>query len=283
MAPGPPAAPGRWAPARTAAGPGARGATQRPWPRAIAPGARYARGLSATAPADAALRRLWGRLTRQSVIDRSLSALTLLLLTEVVRVPPLVKLGVFNRHFADLVFVAGLAMGVWMLADHTLAGRSFNLTATASVVLRVANLWLPDTALRTPDAVFAGINLLTLCWLTLASTLAGGPINVHRVLGAISAYLLLGLACAHAHRLVAIQAEGAYLLVGRPARYDELVPKLAYYSFVSLTTLGFGDITPPHPAARAVTTLEALIGVLYPTALLGWLVSNVTRGAPPRA
>jgi len=41
--------------------------------------------------------------------------------------------------------------------------------------------------------------------------------------------------------------------------------------------------TSANAAARAVTTLEALIGVLYPTALLGWLVSNVTRGAPPRA
>ena len=238
--------------------------------------------MSATAPADAALRRLWGRLTRQSVTDRSLSALTLLLLTEVVLVPPLVELGVFNRHFADLVFVSGLALGVWMLADQTVPGRSFILTAAASIALRVANLWLPDTALRTPDAVFAGINLLTLCWLTLAHTLAAGPINVHRVLGAIAAYLLLGLAFAHAHRLVAIQAEGAYLLLGQPAPYDELVPKLAYFSFVSLTTLGFGDITPAHPAARAVTTLESLIGVLYPTALLGWLVSNVTRGAAPR-
>ena len=85
---------------------------------------------------------------------------------------------------------------------------------------------------------------------------------MHRVLGAISAYLLLGLACAHAHRLVAIQAEGAYLLVGRPARYDELVPKLAYYSFVSLTTLGFGDITPVSLPARFVTLLQIIGGLI---------------------
>ena len=55
------------------------------------------------------------------------------------------------------------------------------------------------------------------------------------------------------------------------------MPHLNYFSFVTLTSLGFGDITPAHPAARALTILEALIGVLYPAALLGWLVSLVAR------
>lgn len=220
---------------------------------------------------------LWAQLTRQSVTDRSLTILTLLLLVDVVLVPPLVQLGLINRHAADLVFVGMLLLGVWILADHTLPGRMFIWTALATLVLRVGNIWLPDSALRGADAGFAAINAAALAWLTMAYTLAAGRINVHRVLGAVAVFLLIGIAFTQLHRLVAIHANGAYLVLGVPTDYRQIVPELNYYSFVTLTSLGYGDITPAHPAARALTVLQALIGVLYPAALLGWLVSLVAR------
>lgn len=226
--------------------------------------------------------RLWRRLTRQAVSDRSLTALTLLLLAEVVLMPALVEMGWVNRHAADIVFVAGLALGVWILADHTLPGQLFIVTAIVTAALRIANIWLPDAELRAADAAFAAINLGMLCWLTLAYTLAAGRINVHRVLGAIAAFLLIGLAFAQLHRLVAMHADGAYLVLGQPAAYDAIVTRLGYYSFVTLTSLGYGDITPAHAAARSLAMLEALIGVLYPVALLGWLVSVMTVQPPEK-
>ncbi len=53
---------------------------------------------------------------------------------------------------------------------------------------------------------------------------------------------------------------------------DTLQPWL-YFSFVTLTTMGYGDITPIHPAARSLAVLEALVGQLYPAILLARLVS----------
>jgi len=231
--------------------------------------------LNPSRPFDAP-QRLWRRLTLQVVSDRSLSLLTLLLLAEVVLMPALIEIGWIHRHAADIVFVGGLALGVWILADHTLPGQLFIVTALVTAGLRLANVWLPDADVRTADALFAALNLAVLCWLTLNYTLAPGRINVHRVLGAIAAFLLIGLAFAQLHRLVAMHAEGAYLMLGQPADYGAIVTKLGYFSFVTLTSLGYGDITPAHPFARALTTLEALIGVLYPVALLGWLVSVMT-------
>ncbi|RZU00804.1 potassium channel family protein [Rivibacter subsaxonicus] len=229
------------------------------------------------------LQRVWARLTRQAVTDRSLTVLTLLLLAEVVLVPPLVQTGWLNRHAADLVFVGLLMLGVWILADHTVPGRMFIWTAMATLLLRLANIWLPDESLRAADAGFAAVNAIALGWLTMVYTLAAGRINVHRVLGAVAVFLLIGIAFTQLHRLVAMHAPGAYLVLGTPASYGQIVSELNYYSFVTLSSLGYGDITPAHPAARALAVLEALIGVLYPVALLGWLVSLVTRpgdGAP---
>lgn len=228
------------------------------------------------------LQGFWARLTRQSVTDRSLTVLTVLLLADVVLIPPVVQLGLVNRHAADLVFVGMLLLGVWILADHTLPGRMFIWTALATLVLRVANIWLPDTALRGADAGFAAINAAALAWLTMAYTLAAGRINVHRVLGAVAVFLLIGIAFTQLHRLVAVHAAGAYLVLGVPADYHQIAPALNYYAFVTLTTLGYGDITPVHPVARALAVLAALIGMLYPVALLGWLVSLVSRpGSAP--
>ena len=46
-----------------------------------------------------------------------------------------------------------------------------------------------------------------------------------------------------------------------------------YFSIVTLTTLGYGDITAVHPVARSVVMMEALLGQLYPTILIARLVT----------
>jgi hypothetical protein len=227
------------------------------------------------------LRVMVQSLRRRRLTDWSLTLLTLVLLAEVVLIPPLVELGVVNRHWADASFMGLLALAAWLLFDRTVIGKIFFLLAFVSVVLRVANLTHGNAELRTADASFAAASLLALTWLTLLYTLASGRINAHRVFGAISAFLIVGLAFAQLHQLVAMHAEGAYLLLGAPADYDAIVRRLNYYSFVTLTSLGYGDITPAHPVARALTVLEALVGVLYPAALLGWLVALVSRQSAP--
>jgi Ion channel len=48
---------------------------------------------------------------------------------------------------------------------------------------------------------------------------------------------------------------------------------LIYFSFVTLTTVGYGDIVPIHPFARSLANVEAIIGQLYPATLLARLVT----------
>jgi hypothetical protein len=53
---------------------------------------------------------------------------------------------------------------------------------------------------------------------------------------------------------------------------------LIYFSFVTLTTVGYGDILPMHPVARSLCNLESIIGQLYPATLLARLVSLEIEG-----
>jgi hypothetical protein len=48
---------------------------------------------------------------------------------------------------------------------------------------------------------------------------------------------------------------------------------LIYFSFVTLTSVGYGDIVPVHPVARSLTNIEQVIGQLYPATLLARLVT----------
>jgi hypothetical protein len=103
-----------------------------------------------------------------------------------------------------------------------------------------------------------------------------GPVTRHRVRGAIAAYLLIGITWTYIYMSIALLINGAFSFpssttVGPDG--PELQSTLAYYSFVTLTTLGYGDVVPIHPVARMFAILEALVGMLYPATLLARLVS----------
>jgi voltage-gated potassium channel Kch len=83
-------------------------------------------------------------------------------------------------------------------------------------------------------------------------------------------YLLLGLTWAVAYELVALRQPGAF--AGTSTEVDAS-QRWLYYSFVTLTTVGYGDVTPVHPIARSLAVLKALTGQLYPAILLAHLVS----------
>ncbi len=101
-----------------------------------------------------------------------------------------------------------------------------------------------------------------------------GPVTAHRIRGAIALYLLIAMLFAFLYGLIEILAPGAFNLPGDWSRAATSRAETFYYfSIVTLTTVGFGDITAVHPFVRSLVMLEALIGQLYPAVLLARLVS----------
>ena len=95
-------------------------------------------------------------------------------------------------------------------------------------------------------------------------------VTTDRVVGAIVLYLLLGIIWSAAYDLVAIHVADACAGV-RPSGSGP--QRWLYFSFVTLTTVGYGDIVPVAPAARSLAALKALVGQLYPAIILARLVS----------
>jgi hypothetical protein len=91
-----------------------------------------------------------------------------------------------------------------------------------------------------------------------------------RIFGAIVLYMLLGMMWAVAYAMV--DRLNPHAFAGQ-RDHGEGISDWVYFSFVTLTTVGYGDITPIARVVRSLATLEALIGQLYPAIIIARLVS----------
>jgi hypothetical protein len=114
------------------------------------------------------------------------------------------------------------------------------------------------------------------CYALGYATLAPGVVTVYRVLGAIALYLNIGLMFGTIYRLIwyLIPASLTNIPYGVGSQADATI---VYFSFVTLTTTGFGEIVPVHPLVRTLTNVEAIIGQLYPATLLARLITLELR------
>jgi Ion channel len=133
----------------------------------------------------------------------------------------------------------------------------------------------PSLSPRGWDTAIKVFCMAILVVMTLRQTfLLPGAVSIHRVMGGVAAYLLIGVTCAFGYKLLleiipnAIHFQtplAAGVATGEPGR-------LIYFSFETLTTVSYGDAYPVHRIARSLTTAEALLGQLYPAILIATLV-----------
>ena len=145
--------------------------------------------------------------------------------------------------------------------------------ALVTLVVRWAKIFVPSAGLATLDTLMSLVFLGMLAVIVLFQVFREGPITIQRISGAVVVYLLLGLMWALAYQLIELQQPGSFNFADAPAIGDTLSARLVYFSFVTLTTLGYGDITAVSPVARTLAMLEAAIGQLFPAILIARLVS----------
>lgn len=108
-------------------------------------------------------------------------------------------------------------------------------------------------------------------WLAGRQVLFAGAVDMNRIVGAICIYLLMGLIWTLMYLFIAQAIPGAFNGVEQMVWYDNFAD-VAYYSYVTLTTLGYGDISPVAPIARFLVYMEAVVGVFYLAILVASLI-----------
>ncbi len=116
-------------------------------------------------------------------------------------------------------------------------------------------------------------------------------IGADSVNGALAGYLLLGLLFAHLYSLAETFHPGSFVispeLGGLSGPEHNRHSLFSYFSLVTLTSVGYGDITPRHPVARNLACVEAIVGQFYVAVivaqLIGMKVSLALGGAPAKS
>ena len=164
-----------------------------------------------------------------------------------------------------------LVVGVWSL-------RGFAVLFRVGLALAGLGVLLNAIAVTTADelfhyAAFAALFafLLVATWCAGRHVIFASAISANRLVGAVCLYLLVGVAWAVAYTVTEMLAPGSFngLTATINQGWDS---DWLYFSFVTMSTLGYGDFAPVSPIAKTLAYLQAVFGLFYIAILVAGLV-----------
>ena len=222
--------------------------------------------------------RFWTALQRFWQRDESLSVLLALLVLFAFVLPPFVP-----HRGASSPVAAGLFSCLLVAGVATVMRQKRWVVAIVAVAVLLAlplrwAAWVgPGDAFTRWSVASETFALVTLALVVLNMVLRPGTITRYRIEGAVAAYILLGLAWSGAYQLVWLSDPAAFA-----GTVSDSSRQWIYLSFVTLTSTGYGDITPLHPVARSLAVAEALTGQLYIAILISRLVALELQSRPEK-
>jgi hypothetical protein len=215
------------------------------------------------------------RLRLKSILTRDFGdffRLLLSLLIYLLSVPFLQPFGI-GKIIATVFFLSIFFVSIYAIGHNR---RWFIVAVIMSAII----VCLKVVAFTTMTGVFSEITasiVSAVCFITitiaiLIRTLEDKEISINDIYGAICSYLLIGIAWAYLFLTVALLDPQAFHIpqIGMDATHK--IPHLIYFSFITLTSTGFGDIYPVNMLAETLTYLEAIVGQIYLIAIIGWMV-----------
>jgi Ion channel len=159
------------------------------------------------------------------------------------------------------------------------------LLVAVTVLCRTGHFLRPTEALDLAAQVVFLALLVWVTWSLIRTLLEHQTVQRHTLYGAACAYLLLGLAFTALYVVLEhVHPPALVADLARRGRTDLTWADVVFFSFMTLTTVGYGDITPVSPEARLVALFEAVAGVFF---LVFWVARLVALyradepGGPP--
>jgi len=176
------------------------------------------------------------------------------------------------------VLLQGLTLCAALLASRV-SLRLFRLAALVSLLSLIAAVGsvVIDNG-RNPSGVFYLLNVLlvaTVPWVIARALWKRRVIDVRTVLGAVCIYVLLGMLFAFLYAAIDALSSGPFFSQTSHAT----TPDFLYFSYITQTTVGYGDYTAKGDLGRALAVLEAVSGQLYLVTIIAVLVSRLSSNA----
>jgi hypothetical protein len=180
--------------------------------------------------------------------------------------------GGWARGMLLLLESATLAVALLSSRAGGLAARL--LVVAVAAVLAAVQLETTDRTLTSAASVLAGLFVVATILVIARGVIGEREVNQQAVIGAVCIFLLLGMLFTFVYSVVAVYGDGPFFVQDT----DGTTAVRQYFSFVTLTTVGYGDYSPASDLSRTLSNSEALVGQLYLVTVVAVLVGRMTRG-----
>lgn len=169
----------------------------------------------------------------------------------------------------DIFFSIILFTSIYAVSDK----KSTTLIAILLAFPKLATLWIEGFISYTPvaflDSIFGIAFIGYIIILILRHIFKQKEVTLETIYGAIVVYILIGLLWVFFYKLTEILHPGSFSMAADIAASKKT---MYYFSFITLTTLGYGDITPVSDQAKSLAMLEAVVGQMFIAVLIARLV-----------
>lgn len=201
-----------------------------------------------------------------------------------VAVMPFLRPGAFGAGLLQVLFTLLLLSGLYAVGDGKRALVVAAVFAGPALVLAWAGRFTANTALGGIGALLLAGFLVFTATQILKFIVRARRVTSELIFGAVSVYLMMGVVGALLFAVLDLWSPGSLRMPGGAgSAVDDATQfsAVAYYSFVTLTTLGYGDITPVSRLARSLSTMEAVTGQLYLAVLVARVVGlHIAQSTP---
>ena len=220
-------------------------------------------------------------LTQQFAGYRFLLTAQLVVLIVLAALDHQIQLRFFTGALFLLIILAGLR-AITRERKHIVAMLIF---AALAMLGYLAQLLAPNAAWQTLYLLGFLLFFAMASFLMLRDILVRSrEVSADLIVGSVSVYLMLGLGFAFLYALLETLMPGSFGGLEAVQGGREPIAPLIYYSYVTLTTLGYGDVSPVTNLTMTMAYLEAILGQLYLAVLVARLVGiHVSRSASPQS
>ncbi|KGK01136.1 potassium channel family protein [Thalassotalea sp. ND16A] len=170
--------------------------------------------------------------------------------------------------------VITLLVAVWGAGDEGFLFRKSFIFPIAIIATSLFSYYLDNLDLNYPHLFLMLVFFVITAKQTARQVLFTGEIDGNKILGAICLFILIGLIWSLLFTLIHLASTQAFNGISDSHLWYEVLPDFIYFSFVTLTTLGFGDISPTMPITRFLVYFEAMTGQFYIAILVASLVGS---------
>jgi hypothetical protein len=209
------------------------------------------------------------------ISDTSFVTLLGMLLFTVFILPVMIDKEGDTTVFLNIMFILLFIVGIFSAME-----KGFLIASTSMVTLHLLLRLIRFTDIPYEfyllERIVIILNLILLTVINIRLLFRDQEVNTYRVIGAVNVYLLVALSGAFGFELIQIiigdSIGGEILISGMDVDYGDYM----YFSLVSISTIGFGDLYPINMASKMLSVFLSVLGILYPAVVIAKLVSFAT-------